>query len=124
MNNILITNRTILVYKKREHNMYKGYWLWGSSFKALLSILLKEIEEDIGDITKEYMKSKINSIISIIDLERWIYSVNLLYKECNIKYRYYVYSNIEEAIERVKKNKGTIYFDYNKTFNGDCLKEE
>lgn len=116
----IITNRTILVYKKRNHITYKGYWIWGKSLNDLVQIIKEEVFNDL-----DYLPEKIDTKVKTLhDFSQWIKLINNIYKNEINEYTFYFYSNINQALKQVKANNSEIYVDYNKTFTGDCLKEE
>ena len=100
-----ICSNTIFVYI--EINGKKGYWKWS-----------KHIDNIKKYIVNKLIKSKLGvfemETNSVLELKKFIKRINE-----NGIYKFYVYDDVDKALEKVKQNNSYIYINKSRTFRED-----
>lgn len=100
-----ICSNTIFIYT--EINGRKGFWKWSKHMDNIKKYILDKLGNEFKNIG-------VAEIMTISELQKFIKQIN-----GGDVYKFYIYDDVDKALERVKKNDSYIYIDKNRTFRED-----
>lgn len=123
--NKTINYSSAFIYIKKNHDIFKGYWIWDERLSKLKIKFAAELLYHHKTIPQIYeFIYLINRCFTMYQLDKIIKKINEYCFKENNGFEYKLYCNAEDAIKEVKKHNGDVFIDYNKTIEEDCLTEQ
>lgn len=120
-----ISYSSSLIYIKQKSKIFKGYWIWSDRISELKNKLAVELIYNHKPIPEIYkFISIIMDSFTLDQLKKILKAINQYCYDIDNGYEYYLYCNVNDAIQEVIKHNGDIFVDYNKTIKEDCLVEK